>query len=235
MQGGAKVLAALCAGITLGGVGVGIAAIPDSGSGVISACMLNRTGAIRVIDYQAGARCTGRETLISWNAQGPSGPAGGAVRTALVDADGTELGELLPQSSAGDGTGEDDVWWVWDGTETIRYFENGLTYPPRFAPIAFASADCSGTGYTLFPLSPRADGQPNLWQVADAGEPDGFAYYEATSAATPSSITALSAIYSGGGPCETTDGGVNVSGWELLLGAKFDRPTPPLTPTVDPG
>jgi len=49
----------------MGGASVGIAAIPDSSSGVISACLTTRTGVIRVIDHQAGARCSRGETLLT--------------------------------------------------------------------------------------------------------------------------------------------------------------------------
>lgn len=69
-------IAALSVGLVLGGVSVGLAAIPDSVSGVITACLTSRTGAIRIIDYQAGRRCAAGEVLLSWNQKGQVGAPG---------------------------------------------------------------------------------------------------------------------------------------------------------------
>jgi hypothetical protein len=55
--------------------GVAWAAIPGS-NGVITGCRHNSTGALRVIDAEAGATCAGNETQLTWNQQGPQGPAG---------------------------------------------------------------------------------------------------------------------------------------------------------------
>jgi len=75
MRQGTFVVAALCAGVFLGGVAVGIAAIPDAGTGVISGCM-TKMGTTRIIDFQAGKRCRGTETLITWNQRGAVGATG---------------------------------------------------------------------------------------------------------------------------------------------------------------
>ena len=58
------------------GAGVAHAMIPASGSGVISGCYEKRTGILRVIDAEAGKKCTPYETPISWNQGGPQGPTG---------------------------------------------------------------------------------------------------------------------------------------------------------------
>jgi hypothetical protein len=58
------------------GAGVAYATIPASGSGVISGCYEKRTGILRVIDAEAGKKCTQYETPISWNQGGPEGPVG---------------------------------------------------------------------------------------------------------------------------------------------------------------
>src|SRR6478609_4391986 len=60
--------------------GVAYATIPD-GNGVYTACRLNATGTIRLIDpsLPAGSllgHCTALETQFSWNKGGPTGPPG---------------------------------------------------------------------------------------------------------------------------------------------------------------
>jgi hypothetical protein len=68
------VLAALAA------AGIAYATIPDA-NGVYTACKLNATGTIRLIDPSVGTasllgHCTSLETQISWNQKGQQGPAG---------------------------------------------------------------------------------------------------------------------------------------------------------------
>src|SRR3954451_3812052 len=59
------------------GAAVGVAAIP-SADAPIHACVTTATGAVRIIDAEAGATCTaGTETNLVWNQTGPAGPAGG--------------------------------------------------------------------------------------------------------------------------------------------------------------
>jgi hypothetical protein len=64
----------------LAGGGIAYAAIPDSGTGVFHACVLNNVGTVRLIDPSRSGllgRCDTRfETAVSWNAQGQPGPAG---------------------------------------------------------------------------------------------------------------------------------------------------------------
>ena len=52
-----------------------LASIPDS-SGVIHGCRSKTTGVLRVIDSDAGQRCLAGEAELTWNQQGPPGPAG---------------------------------------------------------------------------------------------------------------------------------------------------------------
>jgi hypothetical protein len=52
-----------------------LASIPD-GNGVIHGCRNKVTGALRVIDTDAGQRCAPTEAALTWNQQGPPGPAG---------------------------------------------------------------------------------------------------------------------------------------------------------------
>jgi hypothetical protein len=52
-----------------------VAAIPGAG-GVINACFLPKSGILRLIDAEAGERCTRKEQAISWNQTGPQGLPG---------------------------------------------------------------------------------------------------------------------------------------------------------------
>lgn len=67
------VFALLAAGI---GVGFGLRAAFANGNaaGVLYACQGERSGTIRIVP--AGSACMRGEKLISWNVQGPAGPAG---------------------------------------------------------------------------------------------------------------------------------------------------------------
>ena len=56
--------------------GVAVAAIPATGTGQITGCRTITTGALRVIDYQAGKRCTTKERYLTWNVKGVAGPRG---------------------------------------------------------------------------------------------------------------------------------------------------------------
>ena len=85
----------VAASVVLAG-GVAVAAIPSTSTGLISGCRNVKTGALRVIDYQAGKRCTAKtERLLPWNAKGVAGPrglqgiAGGVGATGPVGAAGT--------------------------------------------------------------------------------------------------------------------------------------------------
>lgn len=50
--------------------------IPDSTTGVITACMVKKTGAVRFINAQAGKTCTSKEKKITFNQTGPQGERG---------------------------------------------------------------------------------------------------------------------------------------------------------------
>ena len=69
--------------------GVGYAAIPSS-TGAISACKDSK-GALKVIDAEAGETCGAGKQLLTWNQQGPPGPAGGALGSARVGTSGHVL------------------------------------------------------------------------------------------------------------------------------------------------
>jgi hypothetical protein len=57
---------ALCASLAVGG-GVAIASIPSTTTGAITACVNRSTSAVRIIDYQAGRRCSAAETTLNWS------------------------------------------------------------------------------------------------------------------------------------------------------------------------
>jgi hypothetical protein len=66
--------------------------IPDSTTGVITACMVKKTGAVRFINAQAGKTCKKKEKKITFNKTGPQGergPSNGYVanRTTTVGID----------------------------------------------------------------------------------------------------------------------------------------------------
>ena len=47
--------------------GVAVAAIPSTATGTITACVSNRDAAVRIIDFQAGKRCSTSERTVTWN------------------------------------------------------------------------------------------------------------------------------------------------------------------------
>lgn len=65
---------ALVAAVAVAATSFAYAAIPST-EGVISACKDSK-GALKVIDAEAGQTCNGNQQLLSWNQQGPAGPAG---------------------------------------------------------------------------------------------------------------------------------------------------------------
>jgi hypothetical protein len=65
--------AALALGI---GGGIAVADIPSSSDGTISACRIQATGVLRVINAEAGATCKKGEVPLEWNQQGVPGKDG---------------------------------------------------------------------------------------------------------------------------------------------------------------
>src|SRR6266540_5953879 len=85
-RGRSVVLVTMVLGLVAGGVA--FAAIPDSGTGVISACYSQSKGTFRPIDAEAGETCKSSETLIEWNKQGPAGATGATGPTGATGATG---------------------------------------------------------------------------------------------------------------------------------------------------
>jgi hypothetical protein len=144
----------------------------------------------------------------------------------LHDANGTNLGTILPWSTTTD-------WSVWDGTKQVTYTATGLPYQAYTSyPIAYASSDCTGPGMLVSALPTRPDGRAQIWGLKDPTEYGGLAYYEITAPALVSTGIA-SVEYSTDGGCGTwisPSGG----GWQIVLGNKVQRPAMPLIPVVIP-
>jgi len=81
-RGRRGIVAAVAAVAAMAAAGIAYATIPDA-SGVYTACKLNASGTIRLIDPSLGTssllgHCTSLETQLSWNAKGQPGPPGPA-------------------------------------------------------------------------------------------------------------------------------------------------------------
>ena len=98
-----RTIGGLAAGLILGAAAVAVAAIPDSNTGVISACMKTRDGTIRIIDAQAGRRCITGETLITWNQKGVLGAQGATGAQGALGGTGSQgaPGATGPQGPLG--------------------------------------------------------------------------------------------------------------------------------------
>lgn len=127
-------VAALVAGVALAGAGAGgmvLASSHSSASGVINACQARGNGQLRVVS--SARDCRRNEQAISWNAQGPQGPAGpqgaqglpgpqgatgpaGAPGTAGPQGEAGPQGLTGPQGPAGPpgpaGSGGDSADWL---------------------------------------------------------------------------------------------------------------------------
>jgi hypothetical protein len=89
----------------LAGTGAVYAAVPDAGTNVYHACMLNGIGTVRIIDPSLASsnplsHCTKLETAIAWNQTGQQGPAGAAGPQGPAGAAGA-TGAQGPAGPAG--------------------------------------------------------------------------------------------------------------------------------------
>jgi hypothetical protein len=92
-----RIILSITALLVIVGATVAFAAIPHSATGVITGCRHNSTGALRVIDAEAGATCAGNETQLTWNQTGPAGPQS---LTELFRVQGSQGPLLQPNESA---------------------------------------------------------------------------------------------------------------------------------------
>jgi hypothetical protein len=86
------VVGLIVGGVVAGGVAA-MASIPGGG-GTIGACYATKDGALRVIDAGAGQTCSSKESALSWNQTGPSGPPGNGG-LVVRDGDGVVIGSYL--------------------------------------------------------------------------------------------------------------------------------------------
>jgi type VI secretion system secreted protein Hcp len=86
-------VAAAIAILIVAGGAAAVASIPDSG-GVIRGCYSTRTGVVRVVDREAGAKCQSGERALNWNQRGRRGARG-------ADGEPGEPGAPGPQGPAG--------------------------------------------------------------------------------------------------------------------------------------
>jgi hypothetical protein len=71
--GGSRVAAFVAGALVMGVVGGSVIAGAATETGIISACVSNDSGALRVVDAAGGATCNGDETPLAWNERGPRG------------------------------------------------------------------------------------------------------------------------------------------------------------------
>jgi YVTN family beta-propeller protein len=124
-----RFIAGLVAGITLAG-GVALAAIPNSITSDFSACANKTTGALRVIDAQAGKKCTAAERLITWQQRvtSPGLDAAGGSKVSCVASQRWSLPNCKPVSfrtgSAPSAMAFDglNVWALNSGANTVTRY-----------------------------------------------------------------------------------------------------------------
>ena len=104
IRGRSAVASVLTVGLFAGSFSVGLAAIPDGTTGVITGCYRMSTGALRVVDAEAGATCGNSEMTVHWNQKGPQGPRGEQGPEGPPGHDGLqgEQGPVGPQGPQGE-------------------------------------------------------------------------------------------------------------------------------------
>ena len=188
--------------------GVTYALIPQDG--VISACYVKATGALRVIDAVV-ATCRPGEVLLSWNqqgvpgAQGPIGPAGPAGTDGADGADGTDGADGAPGAPGEPGPAVDLVAGKAILTTDCGTFCTGF----RFRPEGFTPpADSKNQDVVEMPIGPGATMSeltftvsappPSTFQVGFSDGPN-FLYCQiaagTTSCTAPGSMTFQGPVY----------------------------------------
>ena len=136
---------ALGAGLAVGGLAVADAAIP-SADNTISACRMTSTGAVRIIDAEAGQTCTTAETAISWGGgmrfrgiwkDGP-GPGVPPANLYTTSRKGDVIRTEVPTNKFGCTTPRGS--WV---NVSGSYAYPCLEFPQNWAPLALDGAQGS--------------------------------------------------------------------------------------------
>lgn len=232
----AGIAGAVATAALIGGVSWAVGA-----SDPLYACVTTKSGAIRMVS--AATNCNSRtETKLTWNVQGPQGPAGavgapgpqGPVgpagsgpRAVLLDANGVSLGQILPWASGSD-------WPVWDGSTVKTYNRFGLTYAPVPYQVFFTTSNCVGLPYVASAIVAMPAGVPSVIAMPDPSAFDGMVFHEASSPGSGQVLTVLSYFDGTVGSCQSDGYGYTGEMFELVLGAKVERPAMPLTPAVQP-
>jgi hypothetical protein len=178
-KGGGLVLAVAAAAV-IGGATTAfvMAAIPGS-DGTISACYNTKSGALKVIDAEAGKTCNSKQTPLNWSA------VSGAV--AVHDANGQFLGNLVDY-----GNGDTTVYNpTLNRTIQMTGSDTGpskLTVSPGFdAVLYYTSTDCTGQAY----IANTADAKTQVvrWYLGGSES-----YGTASDNATASNVTVQSEL-----------------------------------------
>ncbi len=100
------IIGSLASILVVSAIGMASAAIPASGSRVYTVCK-NSAGTIRMIDYQAGKRCTTKEVMRTWNRQGPAGAQGVPGPSGAPGPSGVPGASGVPGTAGQDGSDGD--------------------------------------------------------------------------------------------------------------------------------
>ncbi|HEY3016676.1 MAG TPA: hypothetical protein VGJ41_16295 [Nocardioides sp.] len=123
------VVGAVAAATVVGGT-MSMASIPSSSSGKLTSCVSKKNGAVRLIDFQAGRRCSSTERTVSWF-QGPIAKVVRLPNTGFpVDREFHKVGSAtLPRAGT----------WTLVAT-TVVYTHFSLSDgSPRFGGSAYAN------------------------------------------------------------------------------------------------
>jgi hypothetical protein len=135
--------------LILASTGIVSASIPDA-NGEIHACVVTRTGALRVIDSEvaAPATCTSKETALSWSRQGPAGQDGapgpaGSVSATYVRRVASITGPIVVEATCDAGD-----FVTGGGGETDGVLEDSYPYVSGFGsdvPVGWRAKRSGGT------------------------------------------------------------------------------------------
>lgn len=143
----AKTALSTLAGLTA----LALAAAPAvAGTGVISACVNNASGALHIITN--GQTCAGNESELSWNSSATSSVSG-TGGPQVIDANSAVLGTFI----------DTDVSGFYYSLGFVHVSENGSNFlvpvsKDGFAPqfqhfiVFFSGPDCTGTAYVDYGL-----------------------------------------------------------------------------------
>jgi hypothetical protein len=160
------------AAAALAAAGIAYATIPDA-NGVYTACKLNVTGTIRLIDPSLGntsllGHCTSLEAQITWNQKGQQGPAGPQGPTGDTGAQG-------PAGPAGVSGYEVD-------TVNANSAASGKSVGDAMSAILVCPSGKKVLGggesgdWGIASAAPSSDG--TTWTVSGTVQPDSFAGLE---------------------------------------------------------